>query len=243
MNILKEIIRFCNVSLFERKWRYYSSNVRIKKDARFIIARDAKIHRSTVYVDADSSLTIKEGVKIINCDLFVHGTAQIGQYTVIGSKEQRTTITIDDGSMDIGHHSKLLSNKVWIRFNGQIQIGNYTNINSGGQLRSDERVQIGDYCQISYNVNIWDTNTHNFYSAKKRREITEEFWPYYGREVEKPKTAPSIIGNDVWIGENASVLKGSRIDDGAIISYGCTIINNHIKSGEKVVPEIKLRII
>ena len=45
-------------------------------------------------------------------------------------------------------------------------------------LRADEQITIGDYNQISYNVMIWDTNTHNIYTPSKRRELTEKYYPF-----------------------------------------------------------------
>lgn len=243
MGLLKSILRFFYVSIFERKWKYYSSKVRVRKGSKLSASSDVKILNSTIFVDEGSSLTLEEGVQIINSDVYVHGTMHIGKHTKIGSPKKRITVTIDDGQLSIGHHSQLLSDWTWIRFGGQLSIGDFTNINGGGQLRADECVQIGDYCMISYNVNIWDTNTHTFYPAEKRRELTEKYWPYYGREIEKPKTAPVVIGSDVWIGENVSILKGSSVGSGSIIGYGCTIVGKQIVASSKVVPETNIRII
>lgn len=243
MGLLKSILRFFYVLIFERKWKYLNSNVRIKRGAKFFASSNAKITNASVFVDVGGSLFLGEGAQIINCDVYVHGTMHIGKHTKIGSPRKRITITIDDGQLTIGHHSQVLSDWAWIRFGGQLTIGDYTNINGGGQLRADESVQIGDYCMISYNVNIWDTNTHTFYPAEKRRELTERNWPYYGREIEKPKTVPVAIGSDVWIGENVSILKGSTVGDGSIIGFGCTIAGKKIEAGVKIVPISDFRII
>ena len=65
-----------------------------------------------------------------------------------------------------------------------VRIGNYNNINERSWLRADEQITIGDYNQISYNVMIWDTNTHNIYTPSKRRELTEKYYPFFGYEYE-----------------------------------------------------------
>lgn len=243
MGSIRQLFRIFFISLFERKWRYYSSNVRIRRSAKFRASSCVKIINTNVAVDSNSTLILEEGAQIINCDVYVHGSMHIGKHTKIGSQKKRITVTIDDGQLTIGHHSQLLSDWTWIRFGGQLYIGDYTNINGGGQLRADESVRIGDYCMISYNVNIWDTNTHTFYPAEKRRGLTEKYWPYYGREIEKPKTAPIVIGSDVWIGENVGILKGSTVGSGSVIGLGCTIAGKHIEDGTKVVPESNIRII
>lgn len=243
MGLLDSILRFLYISLFERRWHYLNSYVRIRRGAQFLVAHGVKIQNATIYVSRDSTLILEEGVQLINCDVYVQGTMRIGMRTRIGSLQKRILVTIDDGTFTVGHHSQVLSDWVWVRFDGHLTIGDYTNINGGGQLRADEKVTIGDYCMISYNVNIWDTNTHAFYPTDKRRELTEKYWPYYGREIEKPQTVPVIIGSDVWIGQNVSILKGSDIGDAAIIGYGCTIIRKKIEAGDKVVPESNVRFI
>lgn len=243
MRLLKQALLFIFVLPFERKWIYCHSNVRVKKGATFSAAPNIKFQNATIYVDCGSTLILEEGACIQNCDVYVHGTLHLGKHSRIGSAKKRTTVTIDDGSVIVGHHSLVLSDWIWIRFGGHLSIGDYTNINGGGQLRVDESVSIGNYCMISYNVNIWDTNTHTFYPAAKRRQLTEKYWPYYGREIEKPKTAPVAIGSDVWIGENVSILKGSSIGDASIIGYGCTIVGKQIEAGAKVVPEANVRIV
>ena len=40
------------------------------------------------------------------------------------------------------------------------------------------------------------------------------------------KTAPVVIGNHVWIGHGAMIMKGVTIGDGAIISAGAWVATN-----------------
>lgn len=236
MGLLNRIIDF----FVCRRWRYAinSSVVRVQRSAKFVIGKDVSICNSTVFVDKQSSLVIKDGVIIDNADIFVRGSLIIDSHTVIGQgKIKKTAITIEDGFMRVGHHSKLSCDRIWIRFGGEVSIGSYTNYNAGGEIRSDEAVSIGNYGMISYNVNIWDTNTHTIYPPQKRREMAERYWPYFGKEIERPKTIPIRIGNDAWIGENVSILKGTEIGDGVIVGYGTTLVNKKIESGSSVVTE------
>lgn len=229
-----------------RRWRYVLSRsfVRVQRTAEMNVGKAVIFRNCRIFVDNNSSLTVSDGVAIENADIYVKGVLKIGEHTIIGkNKDSQTTITIENGSLAVGHHSKLSCNRVWIRFGGDVHIGNYTNYNAGGELRCDESVIIGDFGMISYNVNIWDTNTHTIYPPEQRRSLAREYWPYFGKEVEKPKTSSITIGNDVWIGENVSVLKGTIVGDEVVIGYGTTLIGEKIETGRTVVPETKVRIV
>jgi virginiamycin A acetyltransferase len=44
-----------------------------------------------------------------------------------------------------------------------------------------------------------------------------------GTELESISKGPVVVGNDVWVGERATVLSGVEIDDGAIIGAGSVV--------------------
>lgn len=232
---------FCYIK--NRRWTYICSrsNVRSLGHAQINIASSAAIHSSSIVVTKGSTLKIAEGTIIDHCNIYVNGYLEIGRSSQIGSADQLTLITIDDGKVIINHHSKISCSRVWVRFGGQLTIGYYTNLNAMSEVRCDDHVSIGDYCMISYNVSIWDTNTHCLYPSDKRRQITERYWPYFGKEIEKPLTAPVVIGNDVWIGKNGAILKGSIIKDACIIGYATIIAGKELKEGTKVVNKSIIR--
>ena len=235
--MIKRIIN----SFREIKWLYKcsGSKVRVLTGSIFTVASDVRILNSTVFVNRDSSLTLSEGVVLSGVNLYVKGHVTIGAHTTLSDG----TYTIDEGSLIIGHHTRLSLRRIWVRFGGKVEIGDYTNINDRSEIRSDECVQIGSYCQISYDINIWDTNTHKIYPTEKRRVIAEKYWPYFGKEVERPVTKPIVIGNDCWIGEKASILKGTTLGDGTIVGYNTLISNKTIPAGSKVIQKAELTII
>ena len=107
---------------------------------------------------------------------------------VKGSEKDRTTLIINNGSVVVHDHAKLSVRRVWVRFGGVVDIGRYTNINANSEIRCDDSVSIGAYNQISYNVRIWDTNTHSLLDKSERRTLTETRFPYFGYEKERPIT-------------------------------------------------------
>lgn len=100
----------------------------------------------------------------------------------------------------------------------QTYIGKYSTINDS---------IIGKFCSIAegvkiglYNHYMYAVTTHPFASLEEFG-FTEE--NYYSDDIRKSVRKPVIIGNDVWIGVNAIVLRGVVIGDGAVIGAGSVV--------------------
>jgi len=81
-------------------------------------------------------------------------------------------------------------------------------INSNLNLSCFERIEIGKDVAIAENVCIRDSDNHTIVPGKYK------------------KTKPVIIGDHVWIGMNATILKGVEIGTGAIIAAGAVVTKN-----------------
>lgn len=99
-------------------------------------------------------------------------------------------------------------------------IGDYTYINDA--LIYDG-VKIGKFCSIAHNVCIGPgehyTNRIATYPVKIR--VLNEPW-----EGVFPNTKETVIGNDVWVGNNATILSGVKIGNGAIIAAGAVVTHD-----------------
>lgn len=225
-------------------WRlkYPTSTIRAK--GKLSIHPSAKISKSIIRIDKTSSLEVAEGCNLNGIKLRISNGSHVRlePYSELyrSSEIQRGAYIINNGSLTLGHHSSIRAARVWIRFGGKCEIGCYVNMNGGSEIRADEYVSIGDYCMLSYNLRIWDTNTHNIYSAEKRAELKRIHFPDSGYEYEKPKTAPVIIGCGCWIGERASILKGCRIGDDVIVGYNTMLSNKKIDPHTIVVQKPEL---
>jgi acetyltransferase-like isoleucine patch superfamily enzyme len=62
---------------------------------------------------------------------------------------------------------------------------------------------------------IWDTDFHPLDYLARRKHDTSMI-----------KTRPVVIGNDVFIGANSIILKGTTIGDRAIIGAGSVVSGN-----------------
>lgn len=200
-----------------------------------ILNTKSPIKRSNISISKDSSLSIGEKVLIRNSNINIdNGTLIISDNCSI----MNANITVNNGTIIIGEYCRIMCN-LWVRFGGKISIGKYTNINNSSELRSDESIIIGDFTQISYNVSIWDTNTHYIYPSFKRRQLSKKIG--IGNEIEKPLTKPIVIGSDCWIGKDCAIMKGSHIGNNVILGYNTTIINKTIEDNMIVVPKIELK--
>lgn len=228
-------------------WKYIFSRscVRQIKDAQVCIANDTRIINSRIIAAPGTRIEINEKCVIKNVEIYLDkGCLSIGKSSILtGEKKEPLKIIVNNGTVELGDHSKLACKRVWVRFGGNLSIGSYTNVNAGSEIRCDEKVQIGSFNQISYNVRIWDTNTHSILPPEERRRIAKEKFPYFGFETEKPASSPIIIGNDCWIGENSAILKGTEIGDGSIVGFGTFITNKKIPARSTALNDRQLRII
>jgi acetyltransferase-like isoleucine patch superfamily enzyme len=73
-------------------------------------------------------------------------------------------------------------------------------------VRSRDSITIGARCAISWDVQVLDTDYHELVGSEPTR--------------------PVVIGDDVWIGARAVILKGVTIGDGAVVSAGAMVREN-----------------
>ncbi len=128
------------------------------------------------------------------------------------------------GSIRVGDHVALLaghrSNRVGLSNpvlletlgDGVIEIGNY----SGGSavvISSRSNVTLGAHCKLGGNVRIFD---HDFHSLDSEVRKTTA-------DLKNVRSKPVNIGDDVFVGTGAIILKGVTIGDRSIIGAGAIV--------------------
>lgn len=109
-----------------------------------------------------------------------------------------SVITVDNG-FSIGDNAYVI-----LRKNASLHLsGGY--INSNAQIVCSKSITIGNGVAIADGVLIRDCDDHDI--------------QYEGYE----KTAPVVIGDHVWIGQRATILKGVTIGDNAIVVAGAVV--------------------
>lgn len=86
---------------------------------------------------------------------------------------------------------------------------------------------IGKFCSIASNVRI-NPGNHPTYTRIAQHHFTYRSEQYgFGKDDQEffnwRKSSPVIIGNDVWIGHNATIMPGVRIGNGAVIGTGSIV--------------------
>ncbi|WP_339535586.1 CatB-related O-acetyltransferase [Pseudomonas hunanensis] len=118
----------------------------------------------------------------------------------------------------LGQPVKIYDNAV---IETKAKIGKYSVISSDSIIGANSVV--GNYCTIGANTKISVDiaapqsffSTHSFqYSSEHFKDVKN--YPKINASPEPP--APTVIGNDVWIGANASICKGVTVGTGAIIA-------------------------
>lgn len=93
---------------------------------------------------------------------------------------------------------------------------------------SRDRLIIGKFCQIAAGVEfVMNDANHQMSAISTFPFYTLEGW---NMEPPKPEDMPykgdTILGNDMWIGQNAVILPGVNIGDGAIIGANAVVAGN-----------------
>lgn len=90
---------------------------------------------------------------------------------------------------------------------------------------SRDKLIIGKFCQIAAGVEfVMNDANHQMNSVSTFPFYTLEGWDMKPPKAEDmPFKGNTVIGNDVWIGQNVTILPGTQIGDGAIIGASSVV--------------------
>jgi acetyltransferase-like isoleucine patch superfamily enzyme len=90
-------------------------------------------------------------------------------------------------------------------------------------FRDDDRVRIGKYCSVAYGVTIIASGEHNYGGV-----ANFPFAAVLNQDIDRDTFSKGLvrIGNDVWIGANATILSGVTIGDGAVVAAGAVVTDS-----------------
>lgn len=158
---------------------------------------------------------------------------EVGENTVIDSsscfKKYFSQLPV---GLKVGSHVTLQSPALGIEKNGYVEIGDYSYISSAC-IAAYDKIILGNYVFIAGGVTIVDTDFHPLDPAIRMLDTIAV--STIGDKSRRPKfeTAPVFIEDDVWIGFNATVLKGVTIGKGSVIEPGA-VVSKDVPAGSRV---------
>ncbi|HET6980360.1 MAG TPA: acyltransferase [Pyrinomonadaceae bacterium] len=116
--------------------------------------------------------------------------------------------------------------------NAVIEIGDYCYI-ANASLVCSEHIRIGSRVMIAGGVTIADSDFHPLAPASRLAD-TVALSPI-GDRTKRPRiqTRPVHIEDDVWIGYNATILKGVTVGAGALVGPGALVVRD-VPAGAEV---------
>lgn len=128
----------------------------------------------------------------------------------------------DNNVIEIADDCAFHGLEFWISGGSRISIGRETYINGPSLIACHEAtvVDIGERCIVAENVALRSGDSHSVLDAEGKR------------------TNPSRsihVGNHVWVGHRAIILKGSSIADDSVVGSGTLVAGQVFPAGSEIV--------
>jgi acetyltransferase-like isoleucine patch superfamily enzyme len=128
--------------------------------------------------------------------------------------------------ISVGSGSRIAGQLLVFRHGGTIRIGEWCYVGEGSRVWSASRIGIGNRVLISHGVNVHDCDSHSLDAEARHRQFRAIAVSGHPQEREDIDSRPIDIEDDVWIGFNAIVLKGSRIGARTIVAAGSIVMGD-----------------
>lgn len=115
---------------------------------------------------------------------------------------------IIDGDFIIGNGTRIILDAGAYLYIGGRKVESASGITERSRIMVKKKVLIGADCIIAWNVFITDCDWHSIKGKAHQADV--------------------LIGEHVWVSANSSILKGSKIEDGAIIGGHSVVMNQTI---------------
>lgn len=124
------------------------------------------------------------------------------------------------GIMSLGKHVHTKRNVTLVSDSALLEIGEGCFFNNGCMAVAKERISIGKNSAFGPNVMIYD-HDHDIHSAKSVHDSGFV-------------KSPVMIGDDVWVGANSVILRGTRLGNGCVVGAG-SVVKGHYPAGSVII--------
>jgi len=148
-----------------------------------------------------------------------HSTVKCKGIPLIESRKGGKVVICENvilNSWNLGYHLNMHSRvKLFSEgANAEIRIGMNTRIN-GACIHARDFIRIGSNCLIGANTQIIDSDGHELMGRQPENRVNS---------TDTPKGI--LIEDNVWLGANVIVLKGTTIGKGAVVAIGSVVTSN-----------------
>src|ERR1700680_3310536 len=137
-----------------------------------------------------------------------------GSVANIAGRAER--ITIESGC-------RIAGQLLVFRHGGTIHVGEWCYIGEASRVWSANSIRIGNRVLISHNVNVHDCDSHPLDAQSRHVQFRAIAKSGHPQAAENIASRPIVIEDDVWIGFNSIVLKGSRIGARSVVASGSRV--------------------
>ena len=193
MNKLRKLWNLCRMVDVWQTWRLYKMQPH---------PRSAELHicnKSQIYIAPTAKIEMKPN-SIFEFNMMEDPFRKVRPSRLILKDNSRLVCK--------GHIQTFEAVKIECLPNAVVEIGDKSYINHDSEIRCRERITIGNNVSIAYNVLIQDSDYHTTYDDNGNP---------------KPQTLPIVIGDNVWIGANAIILKSVSIGEGSTVAAGSVV--------------------
>lgn len=163
-----------------------------------------KARMKFLWPNRNALIHFEKGAKLILNGNYLIGTPQMPH-----SKMEARLLIQRNGTMIVGNEGLEHFAGMFIRVmhNGELEINGLV-ANEGCHITAGKKISIGSGCLFARDVKLRSDDVHTI--------NIEGYCP----------SKPITIGNHVWIGQGASIMKGVNIGDGAIIAANALVLSD-----------------
>lgn len=201
VTIMRKILRQCKKAWrFLKEMRFSMRNVCHFIKWNYCTKQIKRVNKGYILPLSDTIIQIDNDASII-----IDGCLRVGEQQVKGAIQQ-TRIWLEEGAVLHADGTFYIGADCYIRVykNSKLHLHNGF-FNEHVQVTAGDIVEIGDDCAIGRDVVIRSYDGHTV--VDQNYQICK----------------PIKIGNHVWIGQGANILKGVNIEDGAIVAANAVV--------------------
>ena len=209
----------------------FSKKVQINKKGKIIIYKKACLK-----LDKTSKIIINNGhlvlypcskVNLFNgSKLIVNKTLHVGLNNMVDGYGFSTINIFGSSTFSSCGGCVYPGASIAIYKNGNLLTKGYCDINYGCLIRVNKNITIGKGCFFGRNTFVTDTDSHKVLK----------------NSVDKSNCKEVVIGDNVWVGANCALLKGTFINDNCVIAAGTVVSGKNIPANSLVISKKPLTI-